>query len=106
MGPQGLIKIYPGAPGVKKHWNFDFRFFHKKQMENSTVHLFFKKGVWGVRSSPQQGISLFWDPGVVKIGFLAKKYSDFTRFHNFVDRFLKNPIFGPEVSTIIEISIF
>ena len=26
---------------------------------------------------------LFWDPGVVKIGFLAKKYSGFTGFHNF-----------------------
>ena len=26
---------------------------------------------------------LFWDPGVVKIGFLAKRYSDFTYFHNF-----------------------
>ena len=36
---------------------------------------------------------LFWGPGVVKIGFLAKKYSDFTYFHNFVDRFLKNQNF-------------
>ena len=33
---------------------------------------------------------LFSAPGVVKIGFLAKKYSDFTRFHNFSTDFWKS----------------
>ena len=36
---------------------------------------------------------LFWGPGVVKIGFLAKKYSNLTRFHNFLIDFKANQIF-------------
>ena len=32
---------------------------------------------------------LFWDPWVVKIGFLAKVYADFAHFHNFSTDFLK-----------------
>ena len=33
---------------------------------------------------------LFWGPRVVKIGFLAKRYSDFTYFHNFSTDFWKS----------------
>ena len=36
---------------------------------------------------------LFWGPGAVKIGFLAKKYSDLPRLHNFSTGFFLNQDF-------------